>query len=336
MLRYHTALKDRCGLLRNQHTRARDALPGPTSPSGPHPPGARLRVKEVTMASACRTCGTKLGLFQRIAGDSQCKPCVQREAEEREKALETYRARLDLLVRGAGASHEDLASLGRGLPALARRAALSADSELREKIEALKRLIHALIADDQLSEEDEHKLSRAMELVEVDGDALSTRIPELVPEIVVARINAGRLTPMKDPRLMLKRGEVAYLQVDASLLKEVIDREWQGRSSGYSFRVVKGVRYHVGATRGHQVVVGSHSEVADRGSLWVTSQRAAFIGARQTIDLPHSKLLQVQVYTDGIRFNVSNRKQPPLFKLTPGMGIVVAAATNFAAQHMDT
>jgi len=39
--------------------------------------------------------------------------------------------------------------------------------------------------------------------------------------IIVARANADRLEVVHDPGVMLKDGEVAYLQVRASLMKEV-------------------------------------------------------------------------------------------------------------------
>ena len=40
------------------------------------------------------------------------------------------------------------------------------------------------------------------------------------------------------------------MDANAHLMKEVVDREWQGRSSGFSFRIAKGVRYRVGSRAG--------------------------------------------------------------------------------------
>lgn len=78
-------------------------------------------------------------------------------------------------------------------------------------------------------------------------------------------------------------------------------------------------------------MVGSQLQVADQGTLVVSSQRALFIGNKSTIEMPHAKLVGVQVFTDGIRFNLSNRQRAPLFKLPSGD--VVAAFVHTAMQE---
>jgi hypothetical protein len=71
-------------------------------------------------------------------------------------------------------------------------------------------------------------------------------------------------------------------------------------------------------------------QVADSGTLSISSQRAVFIGARKTIEMPYTKLVNLSVFSDGIQFHLSNRQTAPLFRLQGGE--VVAAAVN-AAVH---
>ena len=40
------------------------------------------------------------------------------------------------------------------------------------------------------------------------------------------------------------------------------------------------------------------------------------------MEIPFSKLMNLDVFTDGIRFHASNRQKAPLFKMQEGMGDV--------------
>jgi hypothetical protein len=115
------------------------------------------------------------------------------------------------------------------------------------------------------------------------------------------------------------------------LMKEVTLREFRGGSHGVSIPIVKGVRFRTGSFRGRSVVVGSKLQVADQGGLWLTSLRVVFAGQRKTIELPYAKLANLNVFTDGISFNMTNRQSVPLFKVPNGQ--VVAAIINSAAQR---
>jgi hypothetical protein len=117
-------------------------------------------------------------------------------------------------------------------------------------------------------------------------------------------------------------------------MKEVALREWRGGSSGVSFRIAKGVSYRTGAIRGKSVVVGTELQVADSGVLAVTSQRIAYMG-NKTIELPYAKLMNLDVFSDGVRVHASNRQNAPLFKVDPGVGEVIAATVNAAMQKLN-
>jgi hypothetical protein len=132
---------------------------------------------------------------------------------------------------------------------------------------------------------------------------------------------------------MVKRGEIVHFEWRAELMKEVAHREFRGGYQGFSFPIGKtGIRYRVGGARGHSVVTGTELQVADRGTLSVSSTRTVFIGARKTIELPYSKLVNLTVYSDGVQFHQSNRQNAPIFRLRNGE--VVAAIVNAAAHRI--
>ena len=119
-------------------------------------------------------------------------------------------------------------------------------------------------------------------------------------------------------------------------MKEVVQREWRSGSSGVSFRIAKGVRYRVGQTRGRSVVVGTELQVEDSGVLAVSSQRLAYLGSRKTLEVPYAKLMNVEVFTDGLVVHASNRQRAPLFRFGENMmGDVVAATLSAAVQRFN-
>jgi hypothetical protein len=69
---------------------------------------------------------------------------------------------------------------------------------------------------------------------------------------------------------------------------------WQGGYSGFSFRIAKGVRYHVGGTRGSYAQGEEVPTPIDTGTVTVTDQRVVFQGAKQAREWLFSKLLGYQ------------------------------------------
>jgi hypothetical protein len=94
------------------------------------------------------------------------------------------------------------------------------------------------------------------------------------------------------------------------------------------------VSYRTSAIRGKSVVVGTELQVADSGVLAVTSQRIAYMG-NKTMELSYAKLMNMDVFSDGVRVHVSNRQNAPLFKVDPGVGEVIAATVNAAMQKVE-
>jgi hypothetical protein len=156
-----------------------------------------------------------------------------------------------------------------------RLAALSKRERRKLGEQAFLSYADAALADDHLTENEEDVLTGLAEVLGFEQSDFQQH--DLYARLQVAKLNDGRLPVVEAPRLMAKRGEVVHLEAPAALMHEVAVREWRGGSQGFSFRVAKGVRYHVGSTRGHLVTVGTQLQNADTGVLSVTNQRAAFL-----------------------------------------------------------
>jgi len=68
------------------------------------------------------------------------------------------------------------------------------------------------------------------------------------------------------------------------------------------------------------------------GELTITSHRVVFTGNR-SIEMPYKKLLSLEVFEDGIKFHLSNRKDPILFKLGQAYADAAAAVAGASCQH---
>jgi hypothetical protein len=86
---------------------------------------------------------------------------------------------------------------------------------------------------------------------------------------------------------------------------------YAGGYQGFSFKIAKGVRYHVGGSRGTYVQGDEQPTVIDRGAVTITTRRVIFEGTKQAREWSFEKLLGVQ--HDPVRpwtaISVSNRQK---------------------------
>lgn len=274
--------------------------------------------------AACQVCGGKLGFSRRLAGRGECESCEQRRLGERAQATDELRAAVTAVATTGDSWRMAL------VPAIAERAGTTW-TDLREmKLEAIREMARTAVEDELLSEEEERRLENAATSLELKEEDFLEALGPYGTRILIARAAAGRLPVEDRPSILLKPGEIAHLEIPAGLMKEVVHREMQGGSTGISIPIAKGVRVRTASYRGRSVVVGTSMVVVDSGTLTITTQRAVFKGARQSVESSFAKLLGVNVLDDGIQFHVSNRKIAPLFKVPDGY--LVAAIVNAVIQ----
>jgi hypothetical protein len=169
------------------------------------------------------------------------------------------------------------------------------------KEKQLTKYIDELLADDILSDEEQDKLFEFARSVGIDLNQYLNQHPAMRDRVVIAGVNAGRFPGAAPPyHILVKPGEEDLIEGYASMLKEVADRAWKGGYSGFSFRVVKGVRYRTGQTQGHMQQVGTKLIVTDAGVLSVTSTRIVFSGKTSTREIPYAKLVNLTVFASGV------------------------------------
>jgi hypothetical protein len=296
----------------------------------------------------CPHCGRKVR--KRDATEFLCPHCGQPgpwatpeqardwEAERQEqiraeKLRAEARARCEQLL--AQVSTGALAPSGiTDLAQLERQAEYSPDELKEVSLDAWLKYVSLAVSDDIVTPEEYSHINSLVEALGLTEDDIAAVDLAILDHLMIASVNGGVLPEIDEPTLMAKRGEVVHFEWPAELMKEVTHREFRAGYQGFSFPIGKtGIRYRVGGARGHSVVTGTELQVADSGSLSVSSKRAVFIGTRKTIELPYSKLVNLTVYRDGLQFHQSNRQTAPLFRLRSGE--VVAAVVNAAAHRLS-
>ena len=86
---------------------------------------------------------------------------------------------------------------------------------------------------------------------------------------------------------------------------------WEGGHSGFSFRVAKGVRWNVGATKGRYAKGEERPTMIDTGTATVTDRRVVFQGPKQSREWDFDKLLGYRHASPEpmTSFQVSNRER---------------------------
>jgi hypothetical protein len=218
------------------------------------------------------------------------------------------------------------------------RHALEPAEERSLATRAVRELGEAVLRDPSLDEEQEHRFSQLyLGLGFQAADLESGPFADLHARMIIGTLNAGRLDSLaREPAHMVaRRGESVFAELDATLLKEVAVREWEGRTQGVSIRIAKGVRYYTGGSRGTLVQTGTELRNEDAGVLAVSSKRTVFLGQRSTMEFPIAKIISFDVFADGIRLHVSSRERAPLFRLANGYGDVAAATIHAVIRELD-
>ena len=127
-----------------------------------------------------------------------------------------------------------------------------------------------------------------------------------------AYLNQYGAQSMESP-LLLKRGELAYLSVLATLARQQTRRQWVGGSSGVSIPIGHtGIRFRLGSFRGHPIEQQYIGKLGS-GSLVLTNQRLAFIGTTKSTSVALSKLLHVECYSDALAVFQESRETPDFY-----------------------
>jgi hypothetical protein len=187
--------------------------------------------------------------------------------------------------------------------------------------------------DSRLSPDEEQSLERLATYLDVPWEALERNRRQLVRFRLLYQIEHGDLPALQIANIILRKGELVHWSEPASILEErVLRRGYVGGSSGFSFRIARGVSYRVGAHRG-QLVSETGVVPVSIGDFILTSKRAIFRGDRKAFNTAWDKILDVHFYSDGIRLTTTSRSKPTVIQFQHDgaveiVGALIAAIVN--------
>lgn len=176
-------------------------------------------------------------------------------------------------------------------------------------------VVEMSIADRRVTETESNALEAIAKQFEINPNVLRLAKQKVQYFELFSQIDSGAELPTGNPtNLILKKGESAHLSIPAHLIEErVTIRQYSGGSRGVSVPIVKGIRFNVGAHRGHSYSITNNIPVSD-GYFIATNKRLVFSGTRKSVSSDIPKLLDFQVFADGIQFSVTSRQKPTTIK----------------------
>jgi hypothetical protein len=261
------------------------------------------------MAKLCKNCGKKLSFF---TSGTLCKECkTAQEAErsiiEAEQSAQLSQIEKEILTT-KNVTEQQLELLRK--------------QDKQSLLKLYSRLYDQFEADKEFEEEEIETLRKIQEAFSLTDEDI--KFDERIrPYIYVNMIKKEGKLPSVNLRIegggqvILKKGEVVHF-ADTAVLKELksVSLGYSGGSHGISFPIAKGVRYRVGAHRGHIVKEDRFVETS-RGVLIITTQRLFLhpFPGHKPVSIPLNKILSYQCFNNGIEVYKEGREKGYFFAI---------------------
>lgn len=208
---------------------------------------------------------------------------------------------------------------------------LSADEIYFLRLEAFQAAVYMSIADKRVSEEEEAALYHTHSVLQLSQDVFDEAERKISKYRNLYEIEHGNLICFAVDNNLLNEGENCHWIADAVLMEaKAIGSTGIDDVSGA--RIKKGITYRVGTSKGH-LYSETNLVPVTKGKLYVTNQRMIFSSKDKSFDIPYSKIVDLSLYSDGMKFLVNDSDKPYLFKTVKGedseaVGLLLSYAAN--------
>lgn len=159
---------------------------------------------------------------------------------------------------------------------------------------------------DTISDSDQQKIDDYVNYLQLPVNNLpvqyqNSQISRLGQISILTKLQNGIVPTSNMPApIMLGRGEgIIWTYNGVSMYQEKTVKEYGGRRSGWSFRVMKGVTYHTGGTK-IKPIEHTYMDLKGTGTLYITNKHLIFQSPTSAQKVPYTKLIGVTPYSDGI------------------------------------
>lgn len=235
----------------------------------------------------------------------------EQRARRRQAEDEMVNALEMVMVDGAITPDEE-----RHLLMIARRHGIDPDTIQEMRAKYARGKYRQVIADNRVTPDEERRMMSVCRSLGVQFQSIVHNSAKYERMRLLGALSAGEVPIITAPSVFLKSGEVCHYEGRAGLLDErVIDRYFVGASSGWSFRICRGVSYRIGSFRGRPVVQRGVVEV-DHGTFFITSQRFIYSGMKKTITIAARKIVDLDLYSDAIAIKAEGRVNTVTIKIS--------------------
>ena len=128
-----------------------------------------------------------------------------------------------------------------------------------------------------------------------------SQVVKLAQATVLRDIQRGTVpaNPLPVPVLLGRNESALWIYGNVTYYQEKVEKEFVGRHGGVSFKIMKGVYYRVGQSRG-KPIEHSYMDKVGVGQLIITNQNIFFYSQTKSIKIPFKKIVGVVPYSDGI------------------------------------
>lgn len=261
------------------------------------------------MAKFCQTCGKKLSFLASGTLCKECKAAQEAEIAKRKTELATELSNIQgEIVRNKDITEQQIELLKK--------------QDKKTLINLYSKVYEAFEANKELDESEINTLKKIQDAFDLSNDDVN--FDERVrPYVYVYSIKKQGTLPTISLQIegsspvILKKGEVVHF-ADKAVLKEVksISLGYRGGSHGVSLPIGGGVRYRVGAHRGH-IQREDRLVETSRGALLISNQRLFLQPSpgHKPLSIPLNKILSYQCFGNGIEVYKEGREKGYFFSI---------------------
>ncbi|MGQ9818960.1 MAG: hypothetical protein ACUVQ1_03430 [Candidatus Kapaibacteriales bacterium] len=267
----------------------------------------------------CQRCGKKLSFFASLFSKRFCLEC------EEAMRIENERKNIEL------ANLESIITSQKNFELTNEQIKLLKEQSKAYRINLFMKLYKVLEEDNEITFSEYNLLKDFQEKLELTNEEINFD-DNILPYLFVAQIKSeGTLPELRPPRISgseinLQSGEKIHFYFPAILNeKRVVKTNYGGGSYGVSFRVAKGIRYHIGSHRGNILRQETLVETS-RGILLITNQRIVLqpeLGFKP-ISIPLNKILSYQCFSNSLLVFKEGREKGYYFTTSKSGWVEVA------------
>ena len=173
-----------------------------------------------------------------------------------------------------------------------------------------------LFSDQEQRELEEFSNAFSIPLTQTGTHADSANIGKIGQAIVLKDLQRGVL-PQNNatnvPVLLSANETILWSYSNVAMYNEKIEKEYIGRRSGFSFKVMKGVYYHTGQSKGRPIERRSMN-LDGQGTLYITNKNLYFYSNTKSAKVPFKKIISIIPYSDGIEVQKDGNAKRQIFQ----------------------